>query len=87
MLGAGGRRLGDRCGDAQVPLNRSAGVLQAPAAHAHQQVHARHRAALMVLATAAIAEATAGSVVAIPAVAIGAAACGTGLMAIGQLLC
>jgi hypothetical protein len=57
-----------------------------PARHPHQQIHAVAAAAGVVFAAALVAKPAARPVVAVPAVAIGAAAGRAGLMTVLQLL-
>ena len=72
--------------ESEMGLNATAGRDEIPAGEAKQQLHAITAAARAVLTAALVAEPAAGAVIAVPAVAIGATAGGTGLMAVFELL-
>ena len=67
-------------------LDGSSGSLEVPIFDAHEEIHARSAAALVVLAAALVAEPGASAVLVVEAVAIGATAERAGLVAIGELI-
>jgi hypothetical protein len=69
-----------------VLLDAIGGLFEGPAGAAHEEVDAIAGTTGLGWATALVAEPGAGAVLIIEAVAVGAAAEGAGLMAIGQLL-
>ena len=71
--------------ESEMGLNAVCGRDEIPAGEAKQELHAITAAARAVLTAALVAIPTAGAVIAVPAVAIGATAGGTGLMAVLQL--
>ena len=75
-----------RLQQAQVGLDAAGGSRKIPAGQAQQQVHAVAATAAALPAAALVAEPAAGTVIAVPAVAIGAAAGGAGLVPVLQLL-
>ena len=67
-------------------LDGTGSGLEVPVLDTHEQIHAGTAAALVILATALVAEPGAGAALIIEAVAIGATAERAGLMTIGELI-